>query len=678
MLAAGAQAAPSDPRLEELVEVADLSGVTASPDARQVAFRTDRASVERNSYDLTWHVADLATGNVRRIGESSEPIIADPGVLVAETPIWSPDSRWIFYRALHSGEVQIWRSAADGSGSQPVTADQGDVLSMEPDSDGRGIVYRVGPPRDEIERTELAEYHSGILVDEHVELGQNVFRGAIINGRHASQRLTGQWFARGGVLWSRTPSERRLDFATLAVTEPQSVGTASTPEPGGARAAPDLTARAANGDSAIVVWDGAESRMTVARAARPGRTISCNIPMCRLNRIIWVAWRPSSDQLLFATADRAHVQTLHLWDLAANRVRPVAASEGLLNGGRSPSAPCAVARREAVCVAAAPASPPRLDIVDLQSGERRPLFDPNASLRSRRWPRAERLQWRSPEGRLFTGTLFMPDESTGPAPLFVNYYRCEGFVRGGVGDEWPFVALAASGMAAVCVNATRMIGPQDGVGQYRAAQGGVEALIELLAARGAIDRSRIGMGGLSFGSEVTMWMVMHSNLIAAASIASPQFEAANYWFNGVRGRDNHDRVRQVWGLGSPEETPDQWRLLSPALNIERIRVPLLLQLPEQESRYAVELYARLSNSATPTELYVFPDEAHIKVQPRHRLAVYRRNLDWFRFWLQGQADEDPAREGQYRRWRALAERFPGPARSGPTEATAPATRDRIP
>ena len=164
------------------------------------------------------------------------------------------------------------------------------------------------------------------------------------------------------------------------------------------------------------------------------------------------------------------------------------------------------------------------------------------------------------------------------------------------------------------------------------------------------------IGGLSFGSEVAMWTLIHSSLIAAASVASPQFEPSNYWFNGVRGRDHHEVLRRAWGLGAPEETPERWRLLSPALNADRIRAPLLLQLAEQESRYAVELYARLSNSTTPTEMHVFPDERHIKMQPRHRLAVYRRNLDWFRFWLQGYVDPDPAKADQYRRWQALAVR----------------------
>jgi hypothetical protein len=113
----------------------------------------------------------------------------------------------------------------------------------------------------------------------------------------------------------------------------------------------------------------------------------------------------------------------------------------------------------------------------------------------------------------------------------------------------------------------------------------------------------------------------------------------------------------VWGLGTPDETPRQWRLVSPALQAAKIRSPILLQLPEQEARKNPELYARLARNGTPTELYAFPDEDHIKVQPRHRLAVYERNLDWFRYWLQDYRDPDPLKAGQYRRWEELRQRW---------------------
>lgn len=653
-LATPGAAADSQPGLRELVEVVDLAVPTVSPDGRLVAFRETRPSIQRNSYELSWHVLEAGSGRVRRIAAGGEPIVVEPGVVSAEPPIWSPDGRWIYYRALHAGAVQIWRSAADGSRSQAVTAEAGDVLSIERTRDGRAIAYRVGPARAAIEQAELAEYDSGILVDEHVELGQNVFRGAIVNGRRATQRLTGTWFSRGNILWAQAPRQRRLDFATLASSDARPEDLSVPP----GEAMFQAFARSSEGDVATSDWDGAQGSLNVARAGGTGARLSCPAAECRRDRVAWAAWRPGRDQLLFATMDRALVQTLRLWDLSSGQVRMIVRGNGLMNGGREESSPCAILGSEAVCVIADPRTPPRLEAIDLETGASRLLLDPNRVLHGFRGPWIERLSWRSPEGSEFTAVLYLPEGAPSrPLPLFVNYYRCEGFIRGGLGDEWPFALLASSGIASVCVNATRTGGPQDAVATYRAALSGLESLIDILVNRGLVDRSRVGMGGLSFGSEVTFWALIHSDLVSAASVATPDIEPVKYWFNNMRGRDHGTILRQAWGLGSPDETPERWRLISAALNVERIRAPLLLQLAEQEARYGVELYTRLSRSPTPMELYVFSDEGHIKVQPRHRLAVYRRNLDWFRFWLQGHVDPDPARAGQYRRWRAMAERF---------------------
>jgi hypothetical protein len=116
-------------------------------------------------------------------------------------------------------------------------------------------------------------------------------------------------------------------------------------------------------------------------------------------------------------------------------------------------------------------------------------------------------------------------------------------------------------------------------------------------------------------------------------------------------------MRKVWGLGPPEETSARWKMVSAALNSESFHAPVLLQLPEQEARRIPELYARLTEGTTPAELYAYPDEDHLKIQPRHRLAAYQRNLDWFRYWLQDYSDPDPAKEPQFARWDRLRERW---------------------
>ena len=77
-----------------------------------------------------------------------------------------------------------------------------------------------------------------------------------------------------------------------------------------------------------------------------------------------------------------------------------------------------------------------------------------------------------------------------------------------------------------------------------------------------------------------------------------------------------------------------------------------MQFPEQEARLSIELVSRLA-TARMGETHIFPYAPHIKVEPRQKLAAYERNLDWFRFWLKGETDPDPAKAGQYQRWSKL-------------------------
>jgi hypothetical protein len=72
---------------------------------------------------------------------------------------------------------------------------------------------------------------------------------------------------------------------------------------------------------------------------------------------------------------------------------------------------------------------------------------------------------------------------------------------------------------------------------------------------------------------------------------------------------------------------------------------------------ALETYAALDHAQTPVEMYVFPDEHHVKSHPVHRLAIYERNLAWFDFWLRDIVSPDPASADAMQRWRLLKARM---------------------
>src|SRR5690606_1982557 len=142
--------------------------------------------------------------------------------------------------------------------------------------------------------------------------------------------------------------------------------------------------------------------------------------------------------------------------------------------------------------------------------------------------------------------------------------------------------------------------------QYRIGEEGVAAAIDRLVGQGIVDRTRVGMGGVSFGGETTMWIAQNDDMLAAISIANTLLSPTYYWFNALPESPIPPVLKQVWGIGRPEDHRERWELLSPVFATERIGAPLLMQLPEREFRLNVELAARLAQEGKPVELWAFP------------------------------------------------------------------------
>lgn len=656
-----------------LLEVVDFSPPVMSPDGRRVAFRTEQASVERNTWDTAWYVQDMDGDRVtRRVADGGAPLRDSAGVALPATAVWSPDGRWIHYMAVLDGRIDVWRAAADGSSAEPLTRDPADVRGFFLDDDGRSLVYRTGATRAQVVEAEQAEYERGIRIEQGVPIGANLFRALDIGGRWATQRYRGQWFVLDPLLAAVPDRWKAIDLASLEARElPDSyrppdradagdsqsaLPEAQAPwkqaaEPGGSRIA--LLTRTGRAEG---LREAPDVQLSMLPDRASGRRVVCTAALCTGKSISGIQWRPHSDEVLFTVTDprKGHAQSIFGWNVRSGKVLPVVAAEGLLGGGRDRFSDCAASETALACVAADAGRPPRLERIDLETGTRQVLFDPNTALASdmARAAPARLLRWADAEGIEFTGQFFEAQAAAGaPAPLFVTYYSCYGFLRGGVGDEWPLASLAGHGVSALCINAPPGY-LLDAAERYGQGLSGVRSAVDLLVSQGRVDRSRVGMGGLSFGSEVTFWTAMYSDLLAAASVTSPSIEPNYFLFNTLREDAFFTELRKAWGLASPEETPERWRAISPPYRLDRIRVPMLFQMPEQEYLYALGVSLPLVRRSQ-ADLYVFPHEPHQKFQPRHKLAAYERNLDWFRFWLRGDEDANPDKAEQYARWRGM-------------------------
>ena len=63
----------------QLMEVVDLNGLATSPDGHLLAFRTEQASIERNTRDTIWYVQPVdGSAPPRRLGEGGiDVVLAD-------------------------------------------------------------------------------------------------------------------------------------------------------------------------------------------------------------------------------------------------------------------------------------------------------------------------------------------------------------------------------------------------------------------------------------------------------------------------------------------------------------------------------------------------------------------------------------------------------------------------
>jgi dipeptidyl aminopeptidase/acylaminoacyl peptidase len=181
----------------------------------------------------------------------------------------------------------------------------------------------------------------------------------------------------------------------------------------------------------------------------------------------------------------------------------------------------------------------------------------------------------------------------------------------------------------------------------------VESAVDLLVKQGIAERSNVGIQGFSRSSWATDFMLTHSEFpfAAASSADSGVYNYGSYWLH------NQDRVMKSYEtqFGGPPygDTLQNWLKYTPAFNASKVKTPLLMEYGsgEENVRDALELFVALNREHKPVELYWYPGGDHPLDKPLQRLASLQRNVDWFRFWMQGYESPNPQDRAQYARWR---------------------------
>ncbi|MGH7921284.1 MAG: S9 family peptidase [Candidatus Dormibacteraceae bacterium] len=162
----------------------------------------------------------------------------------------------------------------------------------------------------------------------------------------------------------------------------------------------------------------------------------------------------------------------------------------------------------------------------------------------------------------------------------------------------------------------------------------------------AIDRSRLGVLGGSYGGYMTSWIVGHTDRFAAACSE----RAVNNLLSEDWSSDIATFLQRSLGI-DPLEHPDEYLRMSPITHVKEITTPLLILHSEQDLRCPIEqadcLWTALHRLGQEVEYYRFPAESHELSRagsPKHRIQRAELILDWFRRKLGEESEPEVRRE----------------------------------
>jgi len=292
----------------------------------------------------------------------------------------------------------------------------------------------------------------------------------------------------------------------------------------------------------------------------------------------------------------------------------------------------------------------------------RVIWDPNPQLKNLDMGQASIYTWKDGEGKERRALLFKPSDYK-PGRRYPLVIQTHGFSEtefrpsGGLTTGYAAREMAAAGIIVLQVQDVGSCG--DGApdeGPCNAA--GFETVAKQLVSEGLADAENIGLSGFS--------ATVHHVMQALTTMSSIHYRASLITDGRMAGYLQYMYAVDLRGNGLMQEFDAQigappfgeglqvWLRRSPTFNLDKVETPLMVVAEgHNDLLFMWEPYAGLRYLQKPVDLVLLNTTEHALSNPAMRMASQGGAVDWYRFWLQGYEDPNPAKAEQYERWREL-------------------------
>lgn len=608
--------------VEDYATLPQLSAPQWSPDGKEIAYVLTKADLGRSVYDSDVWLIDAAGTNDRRLTFASG---------MDARPRWSPDGARIAFLSDRGGRNAIWLLDPHGGEARPLTSEPTPVRAFEWSPDGKQIAFtRQDEPSPEEEKR-IRERDDARVVGEgtkHVHLYLlDVDTGKVT-------RLTEGAFSIFAFDWA--PDGKRIAFDhapgtgldALHRTDVYTVGLEGDVEPLVVRPGHDRNPKFSPDGKWIAFTSAGGAGHWLVEFELYVVPASGGTPR-KLSQAYGRSpeafeWAEDGKGVLMEGPWNTTTQLFRV-DLESGALTDLTKFDGVIADADVHAGHIAAVRQSLT-------TPPELFV------DQKQLTHHNDAYRGRELGATRVIRWKNPkDGLEIEGLLTLPvGYRSGRVPLLTFVHggpasRFDQAYLGYLGSLYAPHALAAAGFAVLRPN------PR-GTGGYglafRAANqndwGGMDWLdinagIDKVIADGIADPKRLGLMGWSYGGFMAASAIGHSDRLRAISVGAPVVDLLS--FHGTTD------IRDFLPAYFPGLPLDRLREHSPLWHLQKTSAKVLIQQGDADDRVPLSqgqmLYRMLLELGVDATMVVYPRQPHVPREPKLRIDVARRNLQFF-------------------------------------------------
>ena len=641
--------------LNDFAKIASVSDPQISPDGKKIVFVVSRPNLEQDRSDRQLVLMEIATGAQRALTYERKSV---------GSPRWSPSGDRLAFVAMEGigkdAKLQIFVLPMLGGEARKIGDAPNGIEQFAWRPNGQEIAYVTS---DEPEnKKEIEKHHDAFEVGDNDFLATEAALPSHLwilpaDGGKAKRLTSGAWslpksappsppaspisWAPDGkwLMFTRQehPHQGDSDLTTLQMlnvetgevrklTKHEKFESFGVFSPDGSRVAYWYPR---DGDPAN------ENTIFVTPRAGGDGTDAARAIDRDIQRVIWM---PDGNSLLVGGHDGTQTS---LWLQSLN-----GAPKKLKLGDISPAWSFWVdafvgAKGEIAFTGSTPTQPSELYYMASSGDAPRRLTDFNHEIASLTLGRAEKFEWKGPDGFQEDGVLFYPPDfqKDRKYPLVLIIH---GGPQAATTTQFSFLPqlMVTHGYVVFSPNYRgsdnlgnayqRAIWNDAGDGPGRDVIAGIDALKKM----SFIDMNKIGVTGWSYGGYMTSWLIGHYQIWKAAMAGAPVTD--NYEEYNLSDGNVSDR----YGFkGSPYvgDNLKDYRAQSPITYAAQMKTPTLIMHDTGDARVTItqgySLYHALKDNGVPVKFIAFPVAGHFPGDPVRQMDVDRYWVEWMDQYL---------------------------------------------